>query len=151
PNRASLRAALKSLLPTASIQVQSIDGGIVLDGYVASAVESEDAQRLAAGFVADTERIINRLHVTEANQVNLRVRVAEVSRNVLRELGINWSAALNGSDIAFGVVTQGFGASAALLGGGLQPADNYFLNVAKGDLDLNALIDALAQENLVSL
>src|SRR5690606_24025645 len=83
-NLSSLRAALKSLLPTASIQVQSIDGGIVLDGYVSSAVASEDAQRLAAGFVADTEMVINRLHITEANQVNLRVRVAEVSRSVLR-------------------------------------------------------------------
>ena len=35
--------------------------------------------------------VINRLAVIAPNQVNLRVRVAEVARNTLRELGINWN------------------------------------------------------------
>lgn len=150
-NLSRLRGALKSLLPTQTIDVQSIEGGIVLDGYVATAMQSADAQQLAGRFIGEGEEVINRLQVTEPNQVNLRVRVAEVSRDVLRQLGINWSAALNGSNIAFGFISQGFGASNALLGSALQTADQGFFNATKGDLNLNSLIDALAQESLVSL
>ncbi len=150
-NLTRLRGALQSLLPTETIDVQSIDGGIVLDGYVETATQSADAQQLAGRFIGDGEEVINRLLVTEPNQVNLRVRVAEVSRDVLRQLGINWSAALNGSSIAFGFISQGFGASNSLLGNALQSADQGFVNATKGDFNLNSLIDALAQESLVSL
>lgn len=146
-----LRAALKSLLPTETIDVQSIDGGIVLDGYVGTATQSADAQQVAGRFIADGEEIINRLKVTEPNQVNLRVRVAEVSRQVLRQLGINWSAALDGGNITFGFLSQGYAASATLLGSALQSADQGFVNITKGDLNLDTLIDALAQESLISL
>jgi pilus assembly protein CpaC len=150
-NISRLQGALRNLLPTATITAQSVDGGIILDGFVSTAVESADAQLVASRFIGETEAIINRLRVTEPNQVNLRVRVAEVSRQVLRQLGFHWDAALDGSNIAFGLVSQGFPGAAALLGTGLQPVDNYFGSVQTGDLDLNALIDALAQENLVSL
>jgi pilus assembly protein CpaC len=150
-NLSRLENTLRSLLPSATVNVQSVDGGIVLDGYVSTAVESADANMVAARFVGESETVINRLRVTEANQVNLRVRVAEVSRQLLRQLGFNWAAALNGSDIAFGVVTKAFPGSEALLGSTLQPADKYFGSISAGDFDLNALIDALAEDNLVSL
>jgi pilus assembly protein CpaC len=150
-NLSRLQGTLKSLLPAATINLQSVDGGIVLDGYVQTAVESADAQLVATRFISENEAIINRLRVTEPNQVNLRVRVAEVSRSVLRQLGFNWDAALDGSNIAFGLLSKGFPSSSALLGTGVQATDAYFANINKGDLDLNALIDALAEESLVSL
>ena len=150
-NLSRLEATLRSLLPGSTINVLSVDGGIVLDGYVSTAVESTDATMVATRFITQDEAVINRLRVTEANQVNLRVRVAEVSRQLLRQLGFNWAAALNGSDIAFGVVTKAFPGSEALLGSTLQPNDKYFAGISAGDFDLNALIDALAEDNLVSL
>lgn len=150
-NLSRLQNALKNLLPSVAITAQSVDGGIVLDGFVQNAVESADAQLLASRFIGDNETVINRLRVTEPNQVNLRVRVAEVSRQVLRQLGFHWDAALDGSNIAFGLVSQGFAGSNVLLGTALQATDGYFGSINKGDFDLNTLIDALAQENLVSL
>lgn len=150
-NLSRLEGTLRSLLPGSTVNVLSIDGGIVLDGYVDTAMESADAQLLASRFVAEGETVINRLRVTEPNQVNLRVRVAEVSRQVLRQLGFNWAAAVNGSDIAFGLVSKGLPAASALLGNTIQPTDKFFADVSAGDFDLNALIDALAEENLVSL
>jgi pilus assembly protein CpaC len=150
-NLSRLEATLQSLLPGSTVNVLSIDGGIVLDGYVSTAVESADAQLLASRFVAEGETVINRLLVTEPNQVNLRVRVAEVSRQVLRQLGFNWAAAINGSDIAFGLVSKSLPGSSALLGNTIQPTDKFFADISAGDFDLNALIDALAEENLVSL
>ncbi len=150
-NLSRLEATLRSLLPGSTINVLSVDGGIVLDGYVSTAVESADATMVATRFITQEEAVINRLRVTESNQVNLRVRIAEVSRQLLRQLGFNWSAALNGSDIAFGLVSKAFPGSDALLGSTLQQTDKYFANISAGDFDLNALIDALAEDNLVSL
>ncbi|MGJ0620406.1 MAG: type II and III secretion system protein family protein [Methylocystis sp.] len=150
-NLSRLEGTLRSLLPGSTVNVLSIDGGIVLDGYVDTATESAGAQLLASRFVAEGETVINRLRVTEPNQVNLRVRVAEVSRQVLRQLGFNWAAAVNGSDIAFGLVSKSLPGASALLGNPLQPTDKFFADISAGDFDLNALIDALAEENLVSL
>lgn len=150
-NLSRLEGTLRSLLPGSTVNVLSIDGGIVLDGYVDTAIESADAQLLATRFVAEGETVINRLRVTEPNQVNLRVRVAEVSRQVLRQLGFNWAAAINGSDIAFGLVSKSLPGASAILGNPLQPTDKFFADISAGDFDLNALIDALAEENLVSL
>ena len=46
----------------------------------------------ARGFVGTGQTVESRLTVLGSQQVNLRVRIAEVSRNVIRNLGVNWSA-----------------------------------------------------------
>ena len=98
-NVSSLEEALDTLLPSNDLQVSSIDGGIILSGNVATAREAEDARRLAARFIGEGEEVINRLAVTEPNQVNVRVRLAEVSRTAIKDLGLNFDAA--GSEFFF--------------------------------------------------
>ena len=92
-NMSKLLSEMQRLVPDGDVEIQSIDGGLVLAGAVATAAESEDARRLAQRFVGEGEEIINRLQVTAANQVNLRVRVAEVQRSIMKQLGINWNVA----------------------------------------------------------
>src|SRR3546814_10433854 len=66
------------LLPGSTVNVLSIDGGIVLDGYVGTATESADAQLLATRFVAEGETVINRLRVTEQiGRASCRERVCQ--------------------------------------------------------------------------
>ena len=78
--------------------------------------------------------------MTAPNQINLRVRFAEVSRQITNDLGFDWTALYASGDFAFGI------ASALNVAG-----DNGFFNATPGDLDLNLLIDALASDNLVTL
>src|SRR5258707_1236147 len=91
--RWSSRLSISRRFFGALIAVDSVDGGLILQGTVATAAEAEDARRLATRFIAKTEDVINRLAVTAPNQINLRVRIAEVDRNVVRQLGINWDVA----------------------------------------------------------
>ena len=50
---------------------------------------------LAAALAGEVKgaQVVNRLSVATPNQVNLHVRIAEVDRNILKQIGINWSKA----------------------------------------------------------
>ncbi len=149
-NLSRLDTVIAQMMPGRNIAATSIEGGIVLTGAVSTPGEAEDARRLAARFIGANEEIINRLQVTAPNQINVRVRVAEVNKRVLRNLGINWDVAIQQGGFAFGMATAfPIAAGSTLLGStgtaGTAPT------ISTGPLDLTATVDLLAQEGLVSL
>ena len=149
-----LDAALEALLPGADISALSIDGALVLSGNVASATEAEDARRLAARFLGKDEEIINRIGVTGPNQVNLRVRVVEVSRDVMKEFGFNWDALATIGNFAFALGTGNPVIVPGVLGVFRNPStaiDNAFLGYNTGNVQFNTVIDAMADEGLISV
>ena len=137
---ARLQGALDDLLPDGRITASSVDGAIVLSGDVATATEAENARRLAARFMGEGGEVINRVGVTAPNQVNLRVRFAEVSREVTNQFGFNWSAFVDG-----GIQ---FGAASLLPTAGINQiaAGGTF-----GDGSFDVLIDALAEDDLITI
>ncbi len=72
---------------------------------MASAVDAEEVRRLAARFVTEEDELIYRVRVTGPNQINLRVRITETQREVMKEFGINWDIMGTGGDIAIGLAT----------------------------------------------
>ena len=89
-----LRESFHYLIPGENISVESVDGSLVLKGNVSSAGRAEKANALAAAIASESKgKVVNQLSVATPNQVNLRVKIAEVSRSVLKELGFNWSKA----------------------------------------------------------
>jgi pilus assembly protein CpaC len=151
-NLSRLDQAIAELMPGRNIAATSIDGGIVLTGMVGSPGEAEDARRLAARFIGQNEEVINRLQINAPNQVNVRVRIAEVNKSVLRNLGINWDAAIQKGGFAFGLLTAfPLGLSNVLAGSTAAAGGSAGQTVSAGPLDLTATMDLLAQEGLVSL
>ena len=140
-NLARLRKALGTLVPASDVTVASVDGAIILSGTVATAEDAENARRLAARFIGSGEEVINRLGVTEPNQVNLRVRIAEVSREILNRFGFNWDLLLNG-EFVLGLTTTR----------PILEATNFLQGIGSiGELDVNGLIDALADDGLITV
>ena len=88
-----LRQSLERTVPGNAISVTQVDSSLVLSGAVASAGQSEKARVLAAAVTGGVKggQVINRLSVATPNQVNLQVRIAEVDRKVLKEIGIDWT------------------------------------------------------------
>ncbi len=123
------------------VAVQSIEGGIVLSGSVADPATAEDLRELVSQFVGDNEILINRLAVDAPTQVNLRVRVAEMSREVTRLFGIRWDGALSFGDFALGFGT----------GRLLEGADRLFGSLDSSNVSIAGVIDALEREGLVSV
>jgi pilus assembly protein CpaC len=148
-NLSRLDQAIADLMPGRNIAATSIEGGIVLTGMVGSPGEAEDARRLAARFIGANEEIINRLQINAPNQVNVRVRIAEINKTVLRHLGINWDTAIQEGGFAFGLLTAFPVTVGSTLVGSTGPGTTP--TVSAGPLDLTATMDLLAQEGMVSL
>jgi len=151
-NLSGLRQAVQQLLPGSRVSVSTVDGSIVLDGGVESPLEAQELRELAQRFLGEDETLLNRVRVAAPTQVHLRVRVAEVSRDVLKEFGINWEAIFQTGDFAFGLVS-GRGVTDGL-GNFLRApegANSAFGSFDGGDDVVNAALDALAREGLVNV
>jgi pilus assembly protein CpaC len=138
-----VRAALRHMLRTADIHVEGVGDGVVLTGSVGSAVESQRAVDLAARLVGDPGKVVNSLIIAGRDQVMLKVTVAEVQRNVIKQLGIN----MNGS-IGYGTfmpITQNpFSASGSPLS-----ATSATLSVNSGQNFFNATLRAMEQAGVI--
>ncbi len=77
------------MAPGEPISANSVDGNLVLSGIASDAGKADKVQRLAASIAGEIKgsQVINRMTVATPNQVNLRVRVAEVNVTKLNEIG----------------------------------------------------------------
>ncbi len=95
-----LRQTLRSVMPNVQLDIKPAGDSIVLTGIVNSASEAQQAVDIASAFVgvggagvAAKGAVINGMTIRGKDQVMLKVTVAEVQRQVLKELGVNLSAA----------------------------------------------------------
>jgi len=88
-NIGSIDQMLKLAMPEASIQATPMNGLVLLTGTVASPDDAAEAERLAQAFVGEKIQVISRLRTATPLQVNLQVRIAEVSREFSKKVGFN--------------------------------------------------------------
>jgi pilus assembly protein CpaC len=105
----ALNQLLAEAIPDGYVRAEAMNGNIVLRGQVASASDSSRAQEITVGMLqgssAGTEEggtggeleksVVNILTITGEEQVSLKVTIAEVQREVVKQLGINLSGSLN--------------------------------------------------------
>jgi pilus assembly protein CpaC len=90
-----VRAALKQMLPGAAVQVDGVGEGVMLTGSVATPVEAQQAGDVTARLVGGADKVVNSIIVRGRDQVMLKVSVAEVRRDIIKQLGIDLSASMN--------------------------------------------------------
>jgi pilus assembly protein CpaC len=90
-----IRAALKQMLPNADIRIEGLGDGVMLSGSAASPVEAQQAGELAARLAGGSEKVVNSITVRGRDQVLLKVTVAEVSRSIIKQMGVDLSGSLN--------------------------------------------------------
>ncbi len=88
-NLDSLDQMLGLAMPDAKIQVTTMNGSVLLTGIVAQPEDAEEAVQLVEAFAGPTINVISRLKNATPLQVNLRVRIAEVSRSLAKEISGN--------------------------------------------------------------
>ena len=88
-----LAGLMKTSMPNSAIQVQALNDNVLLTGSVASALEVSRAADLAARFTGDPKKVVNMINIAAGQQVMLKVRIAEMNRNVAKQFGIDLSAA----------------------------------------------------------
>jgi pilus assembly protein CpaC len=90
-----VRAALKQLMPDSDIRIEGVGDGVILSGTAANPGEAQQAFDIATRLVGDNAKVVNGITVRGRDQVMLKVTVAEVQRDVVKQLGIDLSGSLN--------------------------------------------------------
>ena len=149
----AMSEALRQAVPDGKFQISATEGGVVLTGTVQSADDALTAGRIVAQFAGDPAKVINRVRMTGPNQVQLRVRIAEVKRTALRAIGLNWESLLRTSpNSTIGIVT---GASsrlgAALPTTGKEVFGALAANVTGRTLNFSSVLDLLEQQGLATV
>jgi pilus assembly protein CpaC len=147
-NASEAQAAIARMIPGSRIIVQPAAKGLLLTGQAENPGDVAQATAIARGYLADNQALENQISVQSSIQVTLQVRIAEMSRQVVRNLGVNWSALGNigtiGKFPAFPALSLNANSSTAV---GIAPVGNP-LNLGG---NFSAVIDALAQDNLAHL
>jgi len=137
PDIAEFKERLSQLLPGEHIEVRTANDGIVLSGTVSSVQKLSQALEIAERYAP--ERVMNLMNVGGTQQVQLKVRFAEMSRNLSKELGA--SLGIGGTDLNGSTFTGTTGVAANA--GALQ------LNFGTTSLNFNVLLQALEEKGVV--
>ncbi len=158
-----LAAMMKADISDSTIKVAALNDNIVLTGTVANEGDSKRASDLAGRFAGDPAKVVNMLKVAAGDQVMLRVRVAEVQRDIAKQLGLDVTAAANAAGVPIVAATSnpfGLLGRAIAEGSGLQfgnigqdpmhPGPNNVQGILKA-LETVGLVHTLAEPNLTAV
>lgn len=102
-NMADVASVIRAAMPESQIQVQTFNGIVVLNGTVASPADVEQATSIVQGVVGKDVQVISRLKTATPLQVMLQVKVAEVSRTLVKTIGMNLASFDNTGGFQFGI------------------------------------------------
>ncbi|MEQ9915751.1 type II and III secretion system protein family protein [Pectobacterium aroidearum] len=169
----ALGERMKREFPGADIQLEaSIPSGVIVRGSVDT---PQDAKRVIdsiqtyikssvgggqgggggggerlPGSSETSGNVVNQLKIKTPSQINIQVRVVEVSRKLTSELGFNWAASLSTGS---GNMTAGSGSRLNLFnattGRFANPTDSGFLNFGRSRL--SGLLTAMNQQGMATV
>jgi pilus assembly protein CpaC len=106
-NIGSVDQMLRLAMPDADVTVTTLNGLVLLTGTVASPEDAAEAERLVAAFTGDPDNkknsVVTRLRTATPLTVNLQVRIAEVSKTLGKDIGMNFVTSDSTSGFKFGV------------------------------------------------
>ena len=140
----AVSSALKRATPNVSAHLTPNPAGLALGGSAATPEDANRAFTISRQYVTKDQTVQNNLGVRSGTQVSLQVTIAEMSRQVTRELGVSWQD-LGGEIGRYGVLFANpinFLVSTGITGAALQSVKNT---------SLNNIIEALAQDNLAHM
>lgn len=161
PDVTEFKERLRQIMPNETIEVRTANDGIVLSGVISSVTMMERAVELAERYAPG--RVSNLLNIGGTQQVMLKVRFAEMTRSVSKNLsaslgvqngglGENWSGGFTGNMIGQ-TLTGAFEANESTLGavklGG--SIGNTELAVVLEAMEEKGLVRTLAEPNLTAL
>jgi len=162
----AIQDSLEMLFPDEDITIISKGEQAILSGHVSSADVAQQITRVVSSYIGEVQGssgapddvIVNLLTVGGEQQVMLRVKVVEASRNVLRELGVDTDIpGFDRASVGFsgGVVGTALGLTADPLGVGTVLYDTGTalgtLSFQLQALEEDGLLNTLAEPNLTAI
>jgi pilus assembly protein CpaC len=148
-----LKQKLHEVLPLEKeIRVIATHDSITLSGTISSTANLSQAMALAEAY-APKGNVRNLLEVGGVHQVMLEVRITEMSRSLIKRLGVNFSYARGGDlglSLLGGLAQLGklTNTTTELL---VSPAVNALFRFHKGSATWTGFVDALKEDGLVKI
>lgn len=146
---------LRSTFPNSALKVTPVGDSLLISGQVDKNEHIARIMRIAEVFYSN-KKIINNMSVGGVQQVKLHVKVMEVSRTKLRQLGFDW-AKVTGSNVVSSGPTgllSDYNPTNLTTPGGLNrmaTASTFAFNVTNGSNAFYGVLDALRQDNFMSI
>ena len=132
-----LTSLLKRFIPGANINAEMVNDNVILTGSVPNPAGSVRASDIAGRFVDEKDKVLNMLAVDAKEQVLLKVIITEMSREMVKRLGVNWNG------LAGGGLNQGIATNNGFPISNESGQNSSLFGVLGGDL-ANCLIPATA-------
>lgn len=135
---ASLESDLKVALPGENIHAQAMAGGIMLTGEASTTQAADRARAIAERYAP--QNVSSTINIGAAQQIMLEVRIIEVQRSSLKDMGVNLDIHnLSGFTLATGTGLIGNNPAQGTIG----------VSTNAGTLSLDATIRALEEKGVV--
>ena len=154
----ALSELYQKILPDSRITIDAVNENVILKGSVNNEGELKRAYDIAARFTGDENQVMNMLTIREQNQVMLKVRIVEMQRSLVKQLGINGQTF---AQIDNNTLTGGWnnrfpfsGAASGGFSGVLDTAgfgDITNLDLTFDAFETNGLVKVLAEPTLTSI
>lgn len=160
PDARELTLLLRTQFPTAALKVVPTSNSVIVSGYVDDPSQVQRIIDIASDYAP---KVLNNIKVGGVQQVLLEVKVMEVSRTKLRNLGFDWGNIGSRGDFAVSGVggllntaanqssSAGGGAATAL--GTLQAGSgqNFNFGVLNGGSSFFGVLDMLTQKSVAKV
>ncbi len=140
-----LTALLTSEFPSASIKVRPVSNGVLISGFVDRPEDADRIKQLAEEYYP---KVINNITVAGVQQVLLHIKVYEVSRTKLRNLGFDFTQVSSPG----GFVSSSIGQM--LVGGGsttVAGPSSFAFQAVSGNSSFFGVLNALRQNDLAKV
>ncbi len=143
----ALQKLIRRTLPGTRITVDTVGENVVLGGSAKTPSEAKTAFDLAAKFANDPDgkKVLSTINVLGKEQVMLKVRIAEVQRNVLKQFGINTTALFSIGKFAFDLANINPFASNAI------SSTLYQGSYTSGSTDIDVFLRAMETDGMLRI
>lgn len=144
-----VRAALRQAFPGSDINIEGVGDGVLLSGSAATPADAQQAVDIAGRLVGDATKVVNNIAVRGRDQVMLKVTVAEIQRNIIKQLGIDLSG--TGSVLNFNNSNPFTAQGGALVGANNVTGSFKSVTAVLRAMESAGVIRTLAEPNLTAI
>jgi pilus assembly protein CpaC len=148
----AIRKALRRALPGHQITVDTTNNNIILGGVARNALEAKTAVEIVEQFTKGGALgageggggVLNTMRVSGEDQVMLKVKVVEIQRDVLKQLGVDMQALIDAGSSAFNLANLNPIASSLI-----APKSGYAGAFSAGGVTVDAVVRAMESDGVL--
>lgn len=148
PDGESVQNALRAVLPKEPLEARGLGDSIILSGIASTEGAAAQAQQIARRFVPNDANIVNLITVGSEQQVLIKVKVAEIQKTALKQLGSTFDLVSQN----LGPFALDFASSAGIASAiGVLGFDGDNVDTTFDLLETQGMLRTLAEPNLLAI